>query len=122
MKAFSTIVAILASLTWLCSFGSGQSNQAGAPTGNSQNGKRIYISYGCYQCHGRQAQGSTTTGPRLGPRPILFSVFVQYVRQPTGQMPAYSVKIVSDPELADIYAFLGSLPQPTPTKSISLLN
>jgi mono/diheme cytochrome c family protein len=90
--------------------------------GNAQNGKRIYVSYGCYQCHGREGQGSAATGPRIGPRPIPFAVFAQYVRQPAGQMPPYTSKIVTDSELADIYAFLQARPQPTAVKNIPLLN
>lgn len=83
-----------------------------APTGNVQNGKQLFASDGCYECHGREAQGSSATGPRLGPRPIAFAAFAKYLRQPTGQMPPYTIKIVSDAEVADIYAFLQSLPQP----------
>jgi ubiquinol-cytochrome c reductase cytochrome c subunit len=93
-----------------------------APNGDAAKGRKIYESYGCYQCHGRQAQGAAATGPRLGPNPIAFAVFRSYVRQPTGQMPPYTAKVVSDQDLADIYAFLRSLPQPPPAKSIPLLN
>jgi ubiquinol-cytochrome c reductase cytochrome c subunit len=85
------------------------------------NGKRVYTSHGCYQCHGRQAQGSTITGPRLGPRPIAFAAFTRYVRRPTGQMPPYSEKILTDKEMTDIYAFLEALPRPAAVKSIPLL-
>jgi ubiquinol-cytochrome c reductase cytochrome c subunit len=88
---------------------------------SAQNGKRLYTSYGCYQCHGHQAQGSPATGPRLGPSPIAYPAFAQYVRQPTGQMPPYSSKVVSDAEMADIYAFLRSLPRPPAAKSIPML-
>ena len=83
-----------------------------APAGNIQNGKRLFASDGCYECHGREAQGSSATGPRLGPRPIAFAAFAKYLRQPTGQMPPYPIKIVSDAEVSDIYAFLQSLPPP----------
>ena len=95
---------------------------AAASPGDAKNGKRIYLSYGCYQCHGREGQGSAATGPRIGPRPIPFAVFVQYVRHPSGQMPPYTSKIVTDAELTDIHAFLQSLPAPPPAKSIPLLN
>ena len=93
-----------------------------AAAGNAQNGKRIYTSYGCYQCHGRQGQGSPATGSRLGPGPVPFAAFVAYVRNPAGQMPPYTTKIMSDAELADVYSFLESLPQPPAAKSIPLLN
>ena len=96
--------------------------QNAASKGDVKNGKRLYVSYGCYQCHGREGQGSSATGPRLGPKPIPLQAFVSYVRRPTGQMPPYTTKVVPDSELADIHAFLESLPQPPPLKSIPLLN
>jgi mono/diheme cytochrome c family protein len=89
----------------------------------AQNGQRLYASYGCYECHGGEAQGSVQTGgSRLGPVQIPFASFVSYVRQPAGQMPPYTKKVVSDAELADIYAFLKSRPEAAPSKGIALLN
>ena len=99
------------------------SKSGDAPSGNAEHGKQIFQDYGCYQCHGREAQGGLGTGaPKLGPRPIAFVAFTRYVRQPTGQMPPYTAKVVSDQALADIYAFLQGRPQPPPAKSIPLLN
>ncbi len=95
---------------------------AQTPSGNAQNGRKLFESYGCYQCHGREAQGGLGTGPRLGPKPIPFSAFQRYVRHPTGQMPPYTAKVVSEKDLADLYAFLESLKQPPPAKDIPLLN
>lgn len=37
-------------------------------------------------------------------------------------MPPFTSKVASDSDLADIHAFLQSLPQPTPAKNIPLLN
>ena len=96
-----------------------QAPGAAAPAGDAQNGKKIFSSYGCYQCHGYEAHGGP--GPRLAPRPIAFAAFSKYLRQPTGEMPPYTGKVVSDKELADIYAFLQSIPQPPPVNSIPLL-
>ena len=90
-----------------------------APAGNADAGKKLYVSVGCYQCHGYEAQGSNATGPRLGPRPMAFATFSRYVRQPTGQMPLYTVKVVSDSDMANIYAFVQS--RPAPAKEIPLL-
>jgi len=90
---------------------------------NGQNGQHLFTTYGCYECHGNEGQGSTQTGgSRIGPIHIPFPAFVTYVRQPTNQMPPYAVKAVSDTDLADIYAFLKSRPESAPAKSIPLLN
>jgi ubiquinol-cytochrome c reductase cytochrome c subunit len=94
----------------------------GSPTGDAESGKRIYSSRGCYECHGGEGQGSILTGPRVGPDPIPFPGFVRYLRQPAGQMPPYTSKVISDAELADLHAFLKSLPQPRSAKSVPLLN
>jgi len=94
-----------------------QSNAA--PAGNAETGKKLFVSYGCYQCHGYEAQGSNATGPRLGPRPIAFAAFSRYVRQPSGQMPPYTTKVVSDADLTNIYAFISS--RPAPATNIPLL-
>ena len=90
-------------------------------TGNVETGKRLYTKYGCYECHGYEGQGSSLTGPRLGPNPVPIASLVRYVRKPTGEMPPYSEKVVSDQDLADIHAFLKSLRTPAAAATIPLL-
>ena len=85
------------------------------------NGKKLFTKYGCYECHGTQGQG-TTAGARLAPKPIALAALIAYVRRPAGQMPPYTAKVVSDAELADIRAYLASIPDPPPAKNIPLLN
>ncbi len=92
---------------------------AQAPSGNVTRGKKLFTSYGCYECHGRAAQDGT--GPRLGPDPIPFSALLSYVRHPAGNMPPFTTKVASDQDLADIFAFLSSLPEPPKLKDIPLL-
>lgn len=94
---------------------------AAAPAGDAEQGRKLFVSYGCYQCHGYEAQGADT-GPRLGPRPVPFASFSRYVRRPTGQMPPYTTTVATDASLADIYAFLQARPAPRPVGSIPLLN
>lgn len=84
-------------------------------------GKKLFSKYGCYECHGTQGQG-TTAGARLAPKPIALAALIAYVRQPKGQMPPYTAKVVSDADLADIRAYLVSIPEPPPAKNIPLLN
>ena len=88
---------------------------------SADNGKRLFVKDGCYQCHGYQGQGGVA-GARLAPRPIVLAALTAYVRHPTGQMPPYTSKVLSDADLADIHAFLSSIPAPPPAKSIPLLN
>lgn len=96
--------------------------QSAAPAGDAEHGRKLFESDGCYQCHGREAQGGLGTGPRLAPKPIPFAAVQKYIRQPTGQMPPYTAKVVNDKDLADIYAFLVSRKTPPPVKDIPLLN
>jgi ubiquinol-cytochrome c reductase cytochrome c subunit len=125
MKACSPVVLIFVAALATAAVVKGQTPpaaQAGAtaPAGNAETGKKLYNSYGCYQCHGYEAQGGAA-GPRLGPRPMPYPAFSRYVRQPTNQMPPYTVKVVTDAELADIYAYVQSRPAPPPADSIPLL-
>ena len=97
------------------------SKPADTSAGNAENGKRVFAKNGCYECHGREGQGSNMTGPRIAPDPVPFDVLTRYVRKPTGEMPPYTAKVISDQDLADIYAFLQSRPHPPATKNNPLL-
>jgi mono/diheme cytochrome c family protein len=100
----------------------GEKSEA-APAGNVETGRKIFTKDGCYECHGREGQGAAqASGPRIGPSQRFIRPFIKYVRQPTGQMPPYTRAVISDQELADIYAYLQSRPMATPSKDISLLN
>jgi len=91
-----------------------------ASSGNAETGKKLYVSYGCWQCHGYEGQGGAA-GPRLAPRPLPFAGFSRYVRRPTNQMPPYTEKVVSNADLEHIHAFLMSRPAPPAASSIPLL-
>ncbi len=98
-----------------------ESKPSDAPTGNAENGKKIFNKNGCYECHGREGQGSVMTGPRIAPDPVPFDVLSRYLRKPTGEMPPYTAKVISEQELADIYAFLQSRSHPPTAKATPLL-
>jgi ubiquinol-cytochrome c reductase cytochrome c subunit len=80
--------------------------------GNVEKGRVTFARVGCAQCHGREGQGSPTTGPRLGPGGMPYAGFSRYVRGPRLQMPPYTDRILADGDLADIYAFVQSRPKP----------
>ena len=88
---------------------------------NVENGKRLFMKDGCYQCHGREGQGSNMSGPRIAPNPPPLEVILGYVRKPSGEMPPYTAKVISDAELADIYAYLQSRPHAEKEKAEQLL-
>ena len=80
----------------------------------------MYLSYGCYACHGYNAQ--TGNGPRLQPPRLNPTQFQLYIRAPrTMQMPAYTTKVLSDGEAADIYAYVTSLPREPELMDVPLL-
>ena len=80
----------------------------------------MYRKVGCWQCHANEAQGGSA-GPRIGPDPIPFARFSQYVRSPSGDMPPYTDKVLSNQDLADIYAFLQSRSRPPAVNTIPQL-
>ena len=95
-----------------------------APKGDVANGKRIYLATGCFMCHGRSGQGGAYNGPApvLAKTEMPFDGFKGQLRQPVEDMPAYSVAVMSDQQIADIYAFVQSLPGRRNAKDIPILN
>ena len=102
----------LAGLAW---------NPSAAADGSAEKGKAAYVKHGCWQCHGFAARGSVA-GPKLAPDPMPLVVLTVFVRQTRGAMPPYQEAILTSADLADIHAWLQSLPKPRDYKSIPLLN
>jgi mono/diheme cytochrome c family protein len=94
---------------------------AKADAASAENGRGLFLKVGCYQCHGTEGQGGST-GPRLAPDPMPFETLAAFVRTSSRQMPAFHVKVLSDADLADIYAYLQSIPKPPDVKSLPQLN
>jgi mono/diheme cytochrome c family protein len=95
---------------------------AQTPSANAENGKRLFLRNGCYQCHGYAGQGGLN-GARLAQTKLPFVAFSAIVRNPpSGNMPPFRAKMMSDQELADVYAYIKTFPDPKPVKDIPLLN
>ena len=103
----------------MCLFTTAAFAQADAPHGDAASGKQLFAQKGCYSCHGFVGQGSRE-GPRLQP-PIAFPAFVAQLRTPRQIMPPYEEALVSDQQVADIYAYLANQPKPPDPKSTDLL-
>lgn len=95
---------------------------AGQTKGDVANGKRLFHKNGCYQCHGTVGQGGIA-GPRLAQTKLPLIAFRTILRSPpSSNMPPYRAKVMSDQEVADVFAYIQTFPQPAPAASIPLLN
>ena len=94
---------------------------AALAAGSAEKGKTAYVKHGCWQCHGFAGQGGVT-GPKLAPNPLPLEALSAFVRNTRGAMPPYQSAILSEADLADIHAYLQSLPKAPDYKSIPLLN
>jgi mono/diheme cytochrome c family protein len=86
--------------------------QSSAPlAGNAARGEPLFAdTYNCYACHGFNAQ---TGEPRLLPMNYTQEGFITFVQNsPLPNMPAYPD--VPAQELADIYAYIQSIPVDAP--------
>ena len=97
------------------------SSPAAATAQSAAKGKVAYVKHGCWQCHGFAAQGGVA-GPKLAPDPMPLVALTAFVRHTRGAMPPYQEAILSSADLADIHAWLQSLPRAQDAKSIPLLN
>jgi ubiquinol-cytochrome c reductase cytochrome c subunit len=75
-------------------------------------GRRLYMSNGCYTCHGTVGQGGERSGaPKLAPEPYPFEAFKAMVRAPRDAMPRFDARFVSDEQLLSIHRYLASIPR-----------
>jgi len=95
-----------------------------APQGDAAHGKQVYLRDACFTCHGRSGQGGAYNGPApvLAHTALPFDGFKGQLRNPANDMPAYSDAVLSDKDIADIYAFVESLPGPGSPKDHPILS
>lgn len=95
---------------------------AAEQAGDVANGKRLFMTVGCYECHGTTGAGGGPAGPRLAPDPLPFVGVKAKLRTASGRMPVFSEAVLKDSEIADIYAYLQSIPAGKSARDIQLLN
>ena len=94
---------------------------ADRPASQVERGRRTYLRVGCYQCHGTVGQGGTA-GPRLAPGPMPLEALRTFVRNTARAMPAYPESILADAEIADLHAYLASIPPARRVKDLPALD
>lgn len=106
-----------------CTFAAAQAQRTDRAA--ATNGEAVYLRLGCQACHGTVGHGGAA--PRLAPNTLPLPGFTTWVRNGTpgwtflSGMPAYSAAVLSDAELADVRAYLASLPPPRAVDDIPLL-
>jgi len=95
--------------------------QRAALAASAENGRQVFARAGCWQCHGTVGQGGAA-GPKLAPDPLPFDALSSFVRTSNREMPLYRAEVLSDADLADLYAYLQSIPKGPDLKSILLLS
>lgn len=97
---------------------------ADAPAGDSAHGRQLFTTIGCSYCHGTSGQGGggRTGGLRIARMGIGYPAFLNQLRHPVNEMPPYVELALPDKDVADIFAFVKSLPPPPDAKSIPILN
>jgi mono/diheme cytochrome c family protein len=90
--------------------------------GDASNGKRLFMQVGCYECHGTTGASGGFAGPKLAPNPLPFAAVKARLRTFSGRMPVFSEAVLKDSEIADIYAYLQSIPSGRSAREIELLN
>jgi mono/diheme cytochrome c family protein len=104
--------------------GGGAAMSQSAPAGDAAKGKQTYLDVECYTCHGRVGEG----GNFMYPAPPLVGLDMPaealqaFLRAAPNDMPSYAPTILSDNDIANIDAFLQSLPGPRNPKDFPLLN
>jgi mono/diheme cytochrome c family protein len=97
-----------------------QQSTSPSSSGNAENGKKLFLRDGCWECHGYAGQGGRD-GARLAETALTSNQFTRYIRRPTGAMPAYIDRVLSDADAADIWAYVKTLTGPKTAKDVPLL-
>ncbi|WP_245811723.1 c-type cytochrome [Paraburkholderia megapolitana] len=111
------VVAFTVACLFLCA----TTSAADATPDAVARGHALFVSKGCFECHGYVGQGSIMSGPSIAPAPLPLAAMAAYIRAPKGQMPPYSTKILSDAELRDIHTYLESIPADPKLDTVALL-
>ena len=112
---------VVRSRVWLAALAAGLVVGSLASAFASDKGKALYVKHGCWQCHGFVGQGGIA-GPALVPEVMPLEAMVNFVRNSNRSMPPYKEAILSNADMADIHAYLVSIPKPADPKSIKLLS
>lgn len=92
-----------------------------APPGSVEKGRKLFVDLACYSCHGTHAQGGGRGAEPPIPLGYPWAGFLGALRKPRQDMPAYEERLVSNQDVADLYAYFVSIKPAPAAKDIPLL-
>jgi mono/diheme cytochrome c family protein len=113
------VLSISAALLAACIIASPGAFAQTTPAANAANGKRLFETVGCFECHGWAGQGGGA-GPKLIDPPA-YPAYIVQLRTPRNVMPPFTTKVLSDQQAADIYAYISTFAKAPDPRSIPLL-
>jgi mono/diheme cytochrome c family protein len=83
------------------------------------DGRDLYLSFQCWQCHGYEGQGGAAA--RVADKRYTLEAFAAFVRRPN-LMPAYPPDLLSDGQLRRIYEYVRAIPEAPALEDIPVLS
>jgi len=89
----------------------GETPDGPPPSGpDPARGQELFFANGCSVCHGNMGEGGI--GPTIASTNFTLEQVIGQYRSPRGNMPQFTADRVPDEDVADIYAWLQTLPLP----------
>ncbi len=80
--------AAVLSISWVAA--------AAEQSGDAVNGKRLFMTVGCYECHGTTGASGGFAGPKLAPNPLPLVAVKAKLRTLSGRMPVFSEAVLEE--------------------------
>jgi mono/diheme cytochrome c family protein len=115
------ILTLAATFTAL---GGGSTLSQSPPTGDAVKGKQTFLNAQCYACHGRFGEGGRFEypAPPLVSLDLPAEALQAFLRAAPNDMPSFAPTLLTNDDIANIAAFLRSLPGRGDPKDFPLLN
>lgn len=104
------LILVSTAIMALAAAGRGAAAPASQPAAvpDARSGRALYFRVGCAQCHGDVGQGGSM-GSTLNGTALSAEAFGRQLRRPVNAMPPYTKAVLSDGDVAGIYAWIRSL-------------
>jgi mono/diheme cytochrome c family protein len=123
-KAMMKVHRLFILATTLSLLGTGAAMSQSTRSGDAAKGRETFLNVQCYTCHGRVGEGGRFmyAAPPLTGLDMPPEALQAFLRSAPNDMPSFAPSILTDDDIANIAAFLRSLPGRSDPKDFPLLN